>query len=140
MFGFIRSEIFLNLLEELGLSKAGDVVHCCHKDRDIDEFLLCNKPDVKKTIHFRVLLRISFWVFQFYLELQFVFLFLRVHVSLVRFSYASHIVFCWPVLCLKCNMTWLLKTVIKYWISLRNPFSNCFSGMVTVSGKKRRRN
>lgn len=59
-FGIIRNEIFLNLLEELGLSKAGDVVHCCHKDRAIDEFLLCNKPDVKKTIHFKVLLRISF--------------------------------------------------------------------------------
>lgn len=62
MFEFIRNQIFLNFLEELGLSKAGDVVHCCHIDTDTDihEFLLCNKPDVKKTMCFRALLRMSF--------------------------------------------------------------------------------
>lgn len=106
------------------------MVQYCHNDTDIHEVLLCNKSDVKKTMHFRalqnrilgisVLFRIAVW-----------FLFLGVCVSLRRFGYASRIVFSWPVLYLKCNGTRLLKTVIKYLISQRNPLANWFSGMVT---------
>lgn len=36
MLGFTGNYAFLNLLEELGLSRAGDVVQYCHKDTDTD--------------------------------------------------------------------------------------------------------